>query len=432
MVDCDRIRWGRPLSGVFVAVLAALAAGPAAAQVPLEFGVGMGSSWYDHRSAESGTTTYSRRSLEPYVAYIGPLGEWEVRGRAQHRFEFYSGDTLDSLLDGGDPSQDYLRLGAVRRVSELERVGLETGYTRSHDLLDPDRGTIVVDGEQSRWTGGAEAALRHFEGDTRMRATWYAERPGLADAFAFGIAARALPIQQPVYSVFAGGDYRLLGVDGKTVLDTRSASVGVRRLLAPLVRGEFSIGGTQARYEDGSRANRLLVGLGFERDPQRVAALGARLFTRFEGDSLASLEAEARYYSAAGRGWLRFESMADAEGGLTRGAVRTRRVALGAEDTLARANVLGLEASYARTNALQGDAPVVDVIRASAWAMRRVQPWLNARLGASFLREPVGWFGATGPLFRRIRLDAELIVVSSGFGFGPARSREPSRTGRAG
>ena len=80
---------------------------------------------------------------------------------------------------------------------------------------------------------------------------------------------------------------------------------------------------------------------------------------------------------------------------------------------MARASVLGVETSYARGRPFRGEGPSTSVLRASAWALRRVQPWLNARIAASYLREPFGTSGS--PVLRRIRLEAELIVLSGGF-----------------
>jgi hypothetical protein len=150
-------------------------------------------------------------------------------------------------------------------------------------------------------------------------------------------------------------------------------------------------------------------------DPRRVGALRASLDARFEGDSLAAIAALARYPLSSGALWLRAESSADAEGGLYRSATRTHRLAVGAEDTLARANVLGVETSYARAHPFRGEGPVTTTLRASLWAIRRVQPWLNARIAASYLREPFGFSSSSGPVLRRIRLEAELIVLSGGF-----------------
>ena len=122
--------------------------------------------------------------------------------------------------------------------------------------------------------------------------------------------------------------------------------------------------------------------------------------------------------------------MADAEGGVYRSAMRTLRFALGVEDTLGRANVLGFEGSYIRTHELRGDARGTEVLRTTGWVMRRVQPWLNVRIGASYLREPIG-VREGEPVYRRIRLDAELIVLSSGFGATTFKALSGLVSGRA-
>jgi hypothetical protein len=396
--------------------LLVVAASPAAdAAGPLEFGAALGTSWYDHRSTADGPTTFSLRTLKPYVRYDGALGNWDVRGLAQRRMEFYSGDAIDSVLNTSQHAHDRIQLRALRQWSERGELSLEGGYVRSHDLLEADQGTVVVDGNVTRWTGAVGTRVDLFEGAARLRTTAYDGDPSLVGSRAFGWTARLVPVRRSFDAVFLGLSDSQLEVADTTVLISRLAGVGYRRRVMPLLTAEIEVGAAETRFADGSRQQRPMVGLGLERDPARGAALGFVLHARFEGDSAAALAGEARYRMAAGRVWLRAESLADAEGGLVRQATRTRRFSLGIEDTLGRANVLGFEGSYIRTRALRGDGSGTEILRTSGWVMRRIQPWLNARLAASYLREPLG-ARRFEPVFRRIRLDAELIVLSSGFG----------------
>ena len=49
-------------------------------------------------------------------------------------------------------------------------------------------------------------------------------------------------------------------------------------------------------------------------------------------------------------------------------------------------------------------------MRASAWALRRMQPWLNARAAYSYLRQ-IRPGAASDENFRRFRLEAGLCAV---------------------
>jgi hypothetical protein len=403
----------------------------AAAGSAFEAGIGAGTSWYDHRSGADGPTTYTLRSIKPYVRYdAGRESPWGLRVLAQRRFEMYSGSAIDSVLGTGRHTHDRMSLRAERRLSAFERIGLDAGYVRSHDLLEADQGTVVVDGNVTRWSGGVDARVSLLELVAKGRTTSYDDRPQYIPSAATSFSARLIPIRRPAHAVFVGGAVSRLELDEATALWSRSASAGYRRHVSPLVALELEAGAIETQFEDGAVQRRPMFAVGVERDPDRGSALGFALRARAEGDSLASVSAEARWRLASGRVWLRGESLADAEGGLYRHATRTRRIAAGIEDTLGRANVVGVEASYIRTRALRGEEDGTEVLRSSGWVMRRVQPWLNARLGASYLREPIG-VPTSGPIYRRIRLDAELIVLHGSFGTSSFKGPTGNRSGRA-
>ena len=380
----------------------------------LEFGAGLGTSWYDHRSPVSGANEYSLQMLRPFARFHGPLAGWDIRGQAQSRIEFYSGAGVDTLMGDGPHHNDRIDATAVRRWSEREDLTFQAGYLRTNDVLDADQAAIAVDDDLTRFHVGAGTHAGLFEGSGRIRSTDY-DRDALSDGLALGATLRLVPLRQDAYDAFAGADFTQLDVDETTALASRALYGGYRRHLAPTLSAEVRAGAVAHRFDDGGQEQKFLLGFGIERDPRRVGALAASLDARFEGDSLAAISALARYPLASGRLWLRAESSADAEGGLYRSATRTLRFTVGGEDTLARANVLGAETSYARARPFRGDGPVTTTLRASLYAMRRVQPRLNARIAASYLREPFGFSATDGPVLRRIRLDAELIVLSGGF-----------------
>src|SRR5205823_3561475 len=112
------------------------------------------------------------------------------------------------------------------------------------------------------------------------------------------------------------------------------------------------------------------------------------LEVEFHGDSLASASATWSHVLGIGRGWVRAESVPDIEGAVFRAPTLDRRAAVGVEDTLSRANILGVETSYERVRALFTAGPTTSIFRSSVYLIRRIQPWLDARVGWSYLRQP--------------------------------------------
>jgi hypothetical protein len=402
------------LQGLSLFVPLAFAASSASAEGPLEIGAGFGASRYN-QVAEFGKATFDLRTIRPYARYDGPAGNWTLNGFAQSKLDFYSGAAVDTL-DTRKYANTRVQARGVRRWSERDDLKLEGAFLHTHDLFESDLGTVLPKGTLTRWSTAVGSHYDLFETDLRGRLTSYSD-PELSDGLAFGGYARIVPVRRAIDEAFVGVAYSQLDVADRTDVVNRSASVGYRRKVLPLLQAELEVGGIDTRFADGGHQRLPMVGLGLARDPDRGGALGFTLRTRFEGDSLAAVSGEGVYHIASGRLSLRAESSADAEGGFYRSATRTRRFAAEIEDTLGRANIIGIASSYTTTHALRHDQKGTEVQRATGWAMRRVQPWLNFRLAASFMREPVT-FHENEPVYRRIRVDAELIVLSRDFGVG--------------
>jgi len=392
----------------------AFAASSASAEGPLEVGAGFGASRYNQVSSP-GTAVFDLRTIRPYARYDGPAGDWALNGFAQSRLDMYSGAPVDTL-DTRHYVNSRIQARASRRWSPTQDLKLEGAFLHTHDLFESDLGTVLPQGTLTRWNGGIGSHYELYETDLRARLTEYSD-PTLSDGLALGGYFRIVPVRRAIDAAFVGVAYSQLDVGDRTALINRSASVGYRRRVVPLIEAELEVGGIDTRFEDGGHQRLPMVGLGLARDPDRGSALGFELRARFEGDSLAAVSGEGVFHVASGRVNLRAESSADAEGGFYRSATRSRRFAAGLEDTLGRANIIGLESSYTTTQALRHEQKGTEVLRATGWAMRRVQPWLNLRVAASFMREPVT-FHPGEPVYRRIRLDAELIVLSRDFGVG--------------
>jgi hypothetical protein len=402
------------LQSLSVFIPLAFAASPACAEGPLELGAGFGASRYNQTTVP-GTAVFDLRTIRPYARYDGPAGNWFLDGFAQSKLDMYSGAPVETL-DTRHYVNSNVRARASRRWSSTQDLKLEGAFLHTHDLFESDLGTVLPQGTLTRWSGSVGTRLELFETDVRSRLTEYSD-PTLSDGLAFGGYARLVPLRRAIDAAFAGVAYNQLDVGSRTALINRSASVGYRRRVAPLIDAELEVGGIDTRFADGGHQRLPMVAMGLARDPDRGSALGFQLRARFEGDSLAAVSGEGVFRVASGRIRLSGEQSADAEGGFYRSANRSRRFAAGLEDTLGRANIIGIESSYTTTQALRHDQKGTEVLRATGWAMRRVQPWLNLRLAASFMREPVS-SRPDEPVYRRIRLDAELIVLSRDFGVG--------------
>jgi len=393
-------------------VLLALAA-PAKADAPLEFGAAVGTSWYEHTNLVP-NSTFTGKSIRPWVRYDGPAGNWDLDGYAQHRLEFYSGRSTDSAFGGTSRhSNDRLEVTAVRRWETRKDLTLGASVIHAEDLFDPEFETVLPRGDVTRWYGLAGTHAGLYEASVRMRGTHYEDDPRLVDSGSLGWLARVVPVQRAIDEAFAGVSGRQLDVDAATELISIRPAVGYRRHILPTITAEVEAGAALNRFPEGPDEALPMIALGLLRNPDRGRALELESRLRLEGDSLAMVLVEGRYPIASGRLRLRAQSDAEAEGGYYTTANRTTEFATSVEDTLARANLLGLEGSYAVTRPLRGEGPSSDLVRATAWAVRRVQPWLDFRLAASYAHEFASSFR---PPVRRVRLDAELNLLGGGFG----------------
>src|SRR5262245_26349280 len=170
---------------------------------PIETGVGVGMSYYDHRSAIAGPSNFSARTVTPLllVHVDRPLTALDLS--AQRRFEFYSGQSVDSLVGTGDHTADRANLRFRQRWSELDEAGITGDYVRSRDLLDFDSGTVQAAGDLTRWELGGGGAVWHAEGSYRMRARDY-DNPGSSDSRSLDWLARGVPLKLPTQSLYGG------------------------------------------------------------------------------------------------------------------------------------------------------------------------------------------------------------------------------------
>ena len=370
-------------------------------------GVGLGMSYNDHRSRLGEPANYAARTVTPRLRVNAANPLWRLDVFAERRFEFYSGASLDSLVGSSDHTADRASLALRRNLSPLDHVKVQADYGRSRDLLDIDQGTVAVAGDVERWLLGASGMVWRGEGSYRLKRKDY-ESGAAEDVTVLDWTARALPLRLATGVVYAGWSQKQLELGDVTALRRRNPHVGYRRVLTPLLTADLQAGAAEVLFSDGARQRKPAVSLGLTRSEDAPVSFAAEV--GFEGDSLSLARLGVSRRLGNGRIWLSGESLADAEGGISRTPTLTRRLVAGVRDTLGRANVLGFESSYEHALPLHFTGPRAEVLRASGWLLRRIQPWLSARIGASYLRQPVGNDPGV-PVYRRVRMDAELTAM---------------------
>jgi len=402
-------------AGAFAVVFGLSLAESARAQGPIQAGVGVGYRYYDHMSPQNvGAATYQAKTVTPRLRVreatpVSFLDLW-----AERRFEFYTQDAaLDTLIGTGNHTADRASLEARHEFSELDEVKAHADYVRSRDLLDIEQGTVTAAGDQRRWDVGTQGALWHVEGGFGLEDRRYKEA-GTADAQNLEWTARAVPLKLPANALFAGFYQLHIDLDQKnglglwTVLDKRMPHVGFRHAITPSLKGEITGGVANVYFGDGTSQRRTALGAVLER--RSDAPTSFRFEVGFEGDSLSLARANMQRNLGNGAVWLSGESYAEAEGGFASYPALTRRFAAGVRDTLGRANVLYFETSYEHARPIHFAGQRTESYRAAGWLQRRMQPWLDARIGASFLRQQVHQQDGE-PLYRRFRMDAELSAM---------------------
>ncbi|TMQ73725.1 MAG: hypothetical protein E6K81_03235 [Candidatus Eisenbacteria bacterium] len=292
----------------------------------------------------------------------------------------------------GRPRLTLPRLGAG--VADLRWVrtgplGSTRGYgryARSTTPLDVAAPVTSVPGGYATWSTGARVALGPLEGAGRFDG-WSYQDPRLADAHELAWEATARPLRTARSAGLVGWRHRTVG-SAHTTLRSDLVVAGFRRALAPALAAQIEVGGAEAVLGSAPprRGPALVVSLsGPDADSGPVQAS----CTVVPGLPVEVTAAGERSLGDV-RWSVRWESRLDAEGGWRRPPSLVRRLALGAEDTLGRANVVGAEVSAARLLSMFPPASRTDALRVSGWLVRRMRPWLSLRLDYAQVAETSG------------------------------------------
>src|SRR5437667_430274 len=194
----------------------------------------------------------------------------------------------------------------------------------------------------------------------RMRVSLDGNDTRLVDAHELAWEATARPLRTARSAGLVGWRHRTVG-SAHTTLRSDLVVAGFRRALAPALAAQIEVGGAEAVLGSAPprRGPALVVSLsGPDADSGPVQAS----CTVVPGLPVEVTAAGERSLGDV-RWSVRWESRLDAEGGWRRPPSLVRRLALGAEDTLGRANVVGAEVSAARLLSMFPPASRTDALR---------------------------------------------------------------------
>jgi hypothetical protein len=291
-------------------------------------------------------------------------------------------------------------------MAEGESLLLGGRYGRTRDPFDQDERPAVASADSRRWDAWIRGNRGPVEGAYRIQG-WGNEAPGPSDAIALSWSASLVPFRSPVNAWLLGWRQRQLQTGSTRVFGSHMAVAGLRRRFSPLLSGQIEVGTSDVSLPGGERRVGPAVVIELEGPEAQQGATSSVL--RLQRDFATSVIAEVGHAWGDGRLAARWESVVDVEDGFYREPNFSRRVVVGAQDTLGRATVLEVETSYTRTWSLIFGGREARITRASTWLVRRLRPWLTGRAGGSYLRQ-VSVGPESVPAFRRLRLDAGLTV----------------------
>jgi hypothetical protein len=382
--------------------------GRATAAGPLTLGLEAGFSYFQHAATPLSPQAFQSRSLEPLIRFGRQTGRSLVVLEARRRFDLYSGQGLDAIYPGTRPTADHALLQLRHSWSPRSVTWADGFYARTHDALGIDQWNVALQSDVAEWGGNVAANLGHIEGDFHTRG-WSYEVPGLQDAVGRNWTVRVLPVLQPQSAWFMAWHRREILLGSEALVSSQVAAAGLRRNLSPGLLAEAEAGVSMVTLGGGTRQPGPEAALEL-----RGAMLGPNTLTarlQVERAFPATLTVRASRGMGNGQVWLAVESLVDAQGGLYRYPTFSRRASIGIQDTVARANLVGIDASVGGLRPYYIDQPGTNDFRTSVWLARRMRPWLTGRAGCSYLSQ-TGEGTSAAPAFHRFRVDAALTAFS--------------------
>jgi len=303
------------------------------------------------------------------------------------------------------PATDRVAFHGTSDWAGGEKLFLDGRYLRPGDAFQLDL-PESSDGAVARWGGAGGGNLGWADGACRIEGWSYATG---APRNAIGIASRAsvMPWRGPRDAWVLGFRHLVLQLDQAYQIRSYLVSTGYRRFLSPVTWAQVEVGAAKVLFGDttSARGPALVFELGGPTNP-----LGAvTTSVTFCEELPTAVSAGIGRPLPSGSISVRWESLIDPQGGAFRHPHLSRRASLEVQDTLSRATVLELSVSRAQSRPYRLMGPEPDVVRASAWLVRRMRPWLTGRCGYSYLSQASRGPGST-PAYRRMRLDVAMTV----------------------
>jgi hypothetical protein len=328
--------------------------------------------------------------------------------RLQVSVEGLFGYSLEPATPGSEPRSrsldlvsNHTSLRAGTSWSKLDSLYVGGQHLISHDPIDLGLGAWSARTLEDirEWDAWGRGSLRRMEGAYRIDG-WSYPAAGERDARATEWSASVVPVRIRDEAWLVGWRERRLGLGEVASVISRAAVVGYRRRLSPLLWLALEAGGADVQYGDGTRERGPVAGVTLNAVDVEPGILTPRV--HIWKDVATNVTAEVGHRLGSGRMTLRWEALADVQGRISRDPTFLRELSVGVQDTVARATLVAIEASYGRTRLLRIVAPQVEVVRASGWVARRIRPWLTTRAGGSYLGQS-GVSSSSIPVLRRIR-----------------------------
>jgi len=318
------------------------------------------------------------------------------------------GYSLEPAPPGSEPRarsfdliSDHAALRAGTSWSKFDSLYVGGEHLRSHDpvYLGVGAWSALALEDVREWDAWGRGSRRGFEGAYRIDG-WSYPAAGERDARVTEWSASVLPVRHRDEAWLVGWRERRLGLGDAASVASRAAVAGYRRRLSPLLWLALEAGGADVRYGDGTRERGPIAGVTLDGADVEPGLLTPRV--HIWQDVTTNVTAEVGRRLGSGRVSLRWESLADVQGRISRDPTFLRELSVAVRDTVARATLVAIDASYGRARLLRIVAPQVEVVRASGWVARRIRPWLTSRVGCSFLGQ-AGVGSSSIPVLRRIR-----------------------------
>ena len=270
---------------------------------------------------------------------------------------------------------------AVSRQDELRVTGR---VTRSRDVFDIGGRPAAQSSEMLRWIGVGRARISAIEGDYRLEG-WTHHDPRTPEALSVSWNASVLPLRSAYGATVAGWRQRQMKLEEGWALRERRPMVGLRIPLPAMHWTQVEVGASEVRWTDARTDRAPALTVVVDGSPARTTALTAEVTV----NRLLPTAVKAGFARPIGgaRFSLGWESGLDVDRRLENALHQVQRLAAEVQDTLARANVIGLTVEQLLARPYLGRGSDARITNATGWLLRRIRPWLSGIASVALVDE---------------------------------------------